>query len=91
MFAVVVQSTISDYEKAKQGLQERLIPMLQQRPGFKSGYWLAPLEGNRGMSFTIWETESAARDTLAELQPGSKPMEWVTIESSELREVAASA
>jgi hypothetical protein len=89
MFAVVVRSAISDFEKARQALHE-MLPRLKNAPGFVAGYWLAPLDGT-GISFLVFDSEDAAGEMLKTLHPGYKPSEWVTVEYSEVREVAGSA
>ena len=90
MHAVVVRAAITDYEKARKTLQDETIPTVKGAPGFMTGYWLAPIDG-KAMSVIVFETETAAQEMQKRLQPGFKPSEWVTIESSEVREVAGSA
>lgn len=61
---------ISDFEQARQALQDEVIPQVTSAPGFVSGYWLAPIDG-KGLSVFVFEDEDAARGMLAMVQPGS--------------------
>jgi hypothetical protein len=90
MHAVVVQVTISDFEKARQALHAETIPRVKAAPGFLGGYWLAPADG-KGLSIVLFESEDAARGALPMVQPGSNPSPFVTVESSEVREVVGQA
>ena len=90
MHAVVVHVAISDYEKARQSLHTDVIPGVSAAPGFVTGYWLAPVDG-KGLSVVVFENEDAARAMLALVQPGAHPSPSVTVESAEVREVAAHA
>ena len=60
MHAVVVQVTIQNPDEALKELEERVVPMVSQAPGFVAGYWLAP-EGNNGFSIVVFESEEQAR------------------------------
>ena len=90
MHAVVVRAAISDFEKARQALQDEVIPRVSAAPGFVAGYWLEPTDG-KGLSVVVFENEDAAREMLAMVQPGSNPSPFVTVESSEVREVVGHA
>ena len=91
MHAVVVTVTISDYESARQQLQERVIPNVKQMPGFVGGYWLAPKE-SKGLSIGVFESEEQANAMAAQLRDGAFPVpDSVTFESVDVREVAGSA
>ncbi|HEX9467583.1 MAG TPA: hypothetical protein VGA11_04175 [Acidimicrobiia bacterium] len=90
MHAVVVRVTISDFEKARQVLQDEVISRVSAAPGFVTGYWLEPIDG-KGLSVIVFEDEDAARSMLAMVQPGSNPSAFVTVESSEVREVVGHA
>ena len=90
MHAVLVSVTVDDgkQDEARQGLNERIIPMLKSAPGFIAGYWLAP-EGNKGWSTVIFDTEENAR--AAAPSAGRQPGAPVTVDFVEFREVVASA
>ena len=87
MYALVVTVAISDFEKARHGLQE-MLPNIKQQPGFVGGYWLAPTAGT-GMSVTAYESEDDAKTAQEQMQPGTKLNDYVTISSVERREVVA--
>jgi uncharacterized protein YhfF len=91
MFAVVVTVSITDFEKARKMLVEQIIEGVRKAPGLVSGYWLEPVDG-KGMSVVVFDSEKAARDAIEtfQLHPGAHPSEWVTVESSGVREVVAS-
>ena len=90
MHAVVVRVAISDFEKARESLQDEIIPRVSAAPGFVAGYWLEPTDG-KGLSVVVFENEDAARGMLAMVQEGSSPSAFATVESSEVREVVGHA
>ena len=87
MHAAVVHVTISDPESSEPILREHVVSRVSQMPGFVAGYWTRT--DNTGLSMTIWESEDAAR-TAAEMARSLAP-DGVTVESTEVREVVASA
>lgn len=91
MHAVVVRVNVKDYASARQQLQERVVPGVQQAPGFSSGVWLAPEGGGNGegLSIVTFDTEENARQA-ADTVRGNVPPE-VEVLSVDVREVAASA
>ena len=89
MYGLVVTVAITDFEKARKELAERL-PEMKHTPGFVGGYWLAPTDGV-GMSVTAYETEDQAKTMQQQMQPGTKLNDYVTVRSVELREVVANA
>ena len=91
MYAVVVNVTIHDFEPARQGLLEQVVPAVSQAPGFVAGYWTRS-EDNKGLGMVVFESEEAARAAAERIQSeGSPDPDAVTIESVEVREVVASA
>jgi hypothetical protein len=87
MHAVVVKVTINDREPADRELRERVVPGVSQAPGFVTGYWTR--KDNTGLSMVIFESEEAANgmsERIASIVPDT-----VTLESVEVREVAAHA
>ena len=58
-------------------------------PGFVSGYWLAPVDG-QGLEILIFETEEEARAMAEQMPKGRELNEYVTVRSVEVREVAGS-
>ena len=90
MHAVLVKVMVGDFEKAREGLEQEVVPRVSQLPGFVAGYWTRPADGNQGVSLVVFESESAAR-TAAERIRSAVPPESVTLESIEIREVVAHA
>jgi hypothetical protein len=91
MHAVQVKVTIKDPERALSELQERIVPMVKQAPGFVAGYWLAP-EGDHAESLVIFESEEAANGMVEAVRgmPGQDEAP-VTFESIEARGITANA
>jgi hypothetical protein len=88
---VVVNATISDFERARQALVEQGVPMVSQAPGFVAGYWTRS-EDNRGLSMMVFESEDAARNAAERLRSEGPPdPDAVTIDNVEVREVVAHA
>jgi hypothetical protein len=89
--AVVVQVTISDFDRAQQALKEQVVPRASQAPGFVAGYWTRS-DDNRGLSMIVFESEDAAKRAVEMIQSqGSPDPEAVTLDDVEVREVVASA
>ena len=91
MHAVVVNVTIKDFERARQGLQEQTVPAVSQAPGFVAGYWTRS-EDNGGIGMVVFESEDAAR-AVAELVKSQGPPDpdAVSIDSVDVNEVVAHA
>ena len=87
MHAVIVKVTVNDDEGSEQELRERVVPGVAQAPGFVTGYWTR--KDNTGLSMVIFESEEAA-NSMRERLPSVIP-DTVTLESVEVREVAAHA
>lgn len=87
MHAVVVNVTINDHEAAQSELRDKLVPWASHAPGFVTGYWT--IKGNTGLTMLIFESEDAAH-RMSE-QAGSAVPDAMTLESIEVREVAAHA
>ncbi len=84
MHAVVAKVTINDAEQATTRLQQEIVPLTSQAPGFVAGYWL-----DGGTAVILFESEDAAR-SMAE-QVTTPPTGEVTVESVDIREVVAHA
>jgi hypothetical protein len=89
MHALVVRTSISDAEKARKVLEEQVVPQVSQAPGFVAGYWTWADDKSNGQSMIVFESADAAR-AVGERISGLTP-EGVTIDSTEVREVVASA
>jgi hypothetical protein len=88
MHAVVLTVKIdADEQESQQHLREQIVPRVKEAPGFVAGYWVR-LSGDKGTSVVVFESEDAARSAL---EQGPEPPSGVTIDSSEIGEVVASA
>lgn len=87
MHAVVLTVTVNDQEAARAALREQVVPEVSRSPGFVAGYWVG-LEGNRGVTVVVFESEAGARAGAAAAQP---PGEFLRFDSVEVGEVVASA
>lgn len=86
MHAVVVQVAIGS-QGTEEELRERVVPRVSQAPGFVAGYWTR--KGDTGLSMTVWESEAAANSASEMVREA--PIEGVTINTVEVREVVANA
>jgi hypothetical protein len=84
--AVVVRSTLNDFDQARNDLKERVIPSARQRPGFVAGQWVR-LDDTTGTAMLTFETEEAARGAAEALR--TDPPVGVTVNSVEIGEVIA--
>jgi hypothetical protein len=73
---------------AAQALVDDILPTVRSAPGFVSGYWLEPADGN-GFSVVLFETEEQAPDATPPVSSWAAP--GVTIGGVEFRRVAATA
>ncbi len=90
MHAVVVNATLHDFERARQGL-DQMVPTIAGVPGFVSGYWTRS-EDDQGLSMIMFESEDAARQVAERLRSEGPPdPEAVTIDNVDVREVVKSA
>ena len=89
MHALVVKASISDTESARKTLTERVVPGVAQAPGFVAGYWTWSEDQSNGQSMIVFESEDAARAVADRIR--GMVTEGATVESTEVREVVASA
>ncbi len=89
MHAVVVRVTVRDVETAQTGLQEQVVPRVQQSPGFVAGYWTR--SDGQGLSMVVFESEEDARQAADQVKANMPPGDAVTLDDVEVREVVASA
>jgi hypothetical protein len=90
MHAVVVRVNIQDFERGREGLERDVVPQATQAPGFVAGYWTSSEDRSNGLGMVVFESEENARMAASMIESQS-PDEGVTLESVEVREVAASA
>ena len=87
MHAVVLSVTINDPDAATAAPRDQVVPQVAGAPGFVAGYWVG-LDGGRGTSVVVFESEDAARSAAAQAQP---PGGFVTFDSVDVGEVVANA
>ena len=87
MHAVVVRVKISDFEKAREGLRERVVPRATQANGFVAGYWTRSADGQDGLAMVVFDSESAAEAATEMIRAGAEQGDGVTLEGIEVREV----
>lgn len=89
MHAIAVKVSISDSETARKGLEEKVVPRVSQAPGFVAGYWTLSEDKSNGLSLIVFESDDAARAVEGRIR--TDVPEGVTVDSTEVREVVASA
>ncbi len=92
MHAVVVRVKVGDVAQAVEGLTSRVVPGVKQAPGFRSGVWVGPAEGDsgEGLSIVTFDSEQNARQA-AEMVRGTQLPDTVQLVDVEVRPVTASA
>jgi heme-degrading monooxygenase HmoA len=83
MHAVFVVSELepSRRTEAETMLKTRIVPQIKQAPGFVSGTWTRSPDGKEGRSIVVFESEEAARATLASVtaaMPSDGPVKILT-------------
>ena len=86
MHALVVRSTLHDFEQARKFLREEGIPRISQAPGFLGAQWVR-LDENTGTSMLTFETEEAAQAAAEQLRANPPGGDAITINSIEIGEV----
>jgi hypothetical protein len=89
MHALVVRASISDAENARRTLDETVVPMVSQAPGFVAGYWTWSDDQSNGQSMIVFESADDARGAAERIR--GLAFEGVTVDGAEVREVVASA
>ena len=89
MHAVVVKASISDTESARKTLTEQVVPGVSNAPGFVAGYWTWSGDQSNGQSMLVFESEEAAQAVADRIR--GMVTEGAAVESTEVREVVASA
>ena len=77
-----------DLDEAVKALQEQVVPMVRSQPGFVAGYWFEARDG-KGHAVVLFQTEEQARAAVPPV--GSKPSPVTTVETTDIRGVAANA
>ena len=90
MHAVVVRSTLHDFEEASKILREEGIPRISQAPGFVSAQWVR-LDESTGTSMLTFESEQAAQAAAEMLRANPPGGSAITINTIEIGEVVERA
>jgi len=90
MHALVVRSTIHDFEKGMKFLKEQGKSRLSQAPGFVAAQWVR-LDETTGTSMLTFESEEAARAAAEQLRANPPGGDAVTLNSIEIGEVVERA
>lgn len=86
MHAIVIRSTLNDFERAIASLRDEVIPRVKQAPGFVSAQWVR-LDESTGTAMLTFETAEETQAAL-EMVKASPPV-GVTIDSIAAGEVVA--
>ncbi len=63
-------------EDAERLLNDQVIPVVKQLPGFERGVWLRSEDGSTGMGIVVFDSEEhavAARDGMDAMRPADAP------------------
>ena len=83
MHAIVIHANIHDPAEAKRGLEEDVVPMIKNAPGFVGAYFVA-LDDGQGVSIEVFETEEQAK---AAAPPMGATAPGVTLDTLQFGEV----
>ena len=90
---VVTKMDPTKHDAQRRELEERIVPIVKQAPGFISGTWMIDRGDGRASSMIVLDTEEGARQFAAMLQQQAASGEWaakgVSLESSLVGEVQA--
>ena len=89
MHAVVVRVSIHDFETAKKGLKENVIPAVTQAPGFVAGYWTRSQDGSNGIGMILFDSQESADAASGPIRAGAT--HGVTVDDVDVREVVEHA
>lgn len=92
MHGVLVTANIAagQFESARKGLREQVLPRVKEAPGLVKGFWTRNADGTQGVSLVVFDTQEHAEGA-AKMVRTSPPPAGVTLSSIEVREVVADA
>ena len=90
MHAIIVRSTIHDYEQGREFLRSQVVPRVSQAPGLVAAYWVRA-EETGGRAMIVLESEEAARGVAEQIRSNPPPSGVVSIDSVEIGEVVEHA
>jgi hypothetical protein len=93
VYAVLIEVDVRgiEQEAGLRALREQIVPVVKAMPGFVSGTWLPGNDDDKGLSFTVWDTEANARVMADRFGIGSNPAMSAMVSRCEVRAVAAMA
>lgn len=86
-----VEIDASRADEAFELLQTFTVPTAKSQPGFISGTWVRALEGTRGRSILLFESEETARACAERAMQGPPPGAPVKMISADVYEVVTQA
>jgi hypothetical protein len=90
MHAVVVTVEIDParYDEARQMLDAQVVPQAKESPGFVRGTWARSVDGTRGHSFLIYNSEKNAQAAVSmatsQAPPAGAPVKMVSADVLEV-------
>ena len=90
MHALVVRSTLHDFERATTFLRQEGIPRIRHAPGFVSAQWVR-LDEKTGTSMLTFESEESAQAAAEMLRANPPGGDAITIDTVEIGEVVERA
>jgi hypothetical protein len=92
MHGVLVTAKIAagQFDAARKGLQEQVLPRVKQAPGLIKGFWTRNADGTQGVSLVVFDTREHAEGA-ANMVRSAPPPPGVSLASIEVREVVADA
>jgi hypothetical protein len=91
--AVLVEVDVTgvDEDAGLATLRAQIVPAIRSMPGFVAGTWLTGDARGRGLSLTVWDSETHAETFAAQFRPGTGPAANATVLACTVRDVAATA
>ncbi|HEX4821762.1 MAG TPA: hypothetical protein VFV00_16275 [Acidimicrobiales bacterium] len=88
---IEVNNSGEDPDEGRRGLREELLPVLEAMPGFVSAHLLTAYDKGRGLAVVVFSDVAAAEQLATNVTVGQSLRDGVTVLSSDVFEVAASA
>lgn len=68
MFArlTTLQGSPDRVDQGIQFVEQRVVPMTKEQPGFRGGYWAVDRSTGKAVALTLWESQQAEQDSDAE-------------------------
>ena len=88
---IEVDNSGEDPDEGRRGLREELLPVLTAMPGFVSAHLLTAYEAGRGLAVVVFSDVASAEQLASNVTVGQPLRDGVTVLSSTVFEVTASA